>query len=123
MCGVSPGVSLLSKVFDSWVLSLDFADGAFAHRFRADLSPISMIRVWKQKHAKRERARKVRGCWVLCRWEGLGGLTCDFWAENGKRKKQKQKQKQILRLRRRMTTKRQRREQRRGAALAGRKSG
>jgi hypothetical protein len=61
-----------------------------------------MIRGWREEFVKRESARKVCRYWVLCDWEGLGGLTCDFWAENGKRKKQ------ILRLRRRMTTKKQR---------------
>jgi hypothetical protein len=45
-----------------------------------------MIRGSAKENAKRERARKVRGCWVLCGWEGLEGLTCDFRAENGERK-------------------------------------
>src|SRR5437879_9193506 len=34
--GVSPGGTLLSKVFDSCGFSLYFADGSFAIRFRAD---------------------------------------------------------------------------------------
>jgi hypothetical protein len=59
---------------------------AIRHRFRADLFPISMIRGSTRDFAKWGRVRKVRGYWVLCGWEGLEDLTCDFWAENGKRK-------------------------------------
>jgi hypothetical protein len=59
---------------------------AIRHRLRSDFSPISMIRVWNEEYAKGERVRKVRGYWVLSGWEGLEDLTCDFWAENGKRK-------------------------------------
>jgi hypothetical protein len=50
-----------------------------------------MIRGWRGEFVKREKSRKARGYWVLCYQEGFGGLTCVFWAENGKRKtKEKQ---------------------------------
>jgi hypothetical protein len=48
-----------------------------------------MIRGWRGEFAKREKSRKARGYWVLCYQEGFGGLTCDFWAEKGKRKTKK----------------------------------
>jgi hypothetical protein len=45
-----------------------------------------MIRGSTREFAKREAARKGRGCWVLYCWEGLRGLTCDFWAKMAKEK-------------------------------------
>ena len=84
--GYPPSVSLWSKVFDSFELSLDFPDGSSPIASAQIYPPISMIRGSTKEFAKRRRARKVRGCWVLYCWEGLGGLTCDFWAEKAKRK-------------------------------------
>jgi hypothetical protein len=83
--GYPPGDTLLSKVFDSFGLSLDFGSDHSPPTSRR-FSPYFNDTRFDREICQMDESAKGASLLGFVRLDKAGGLTRDFWEENGKRK-------------------------------------